>query len=99
LFLAKVKNCVVGTIKHQAYVSRRVFVVQPVNPDGSEAGKEWVAVDYVGAGIGDTVVCGSSPGAARKLFGMERIPIRTLILAIVDRIDLSDEEKELRNSK
>jgi ethanolamine utilization protein EutN len=93
LFLAKVKNCVVGTIKHQAYVSRRMFVVQPVHPDGSETGKEWVAVDFVGAGIGDTVVCGSSPGAARKLFGMERIPIRTLILAIVDRIDLSDEEK------
>jgi ethanolamine utilization protein EutN len=80
----------VSTIKHPAYVGRRVFVVQPVTPDGGERGGEWVAVDYVGAGIGDTVVCGSSPGAARKLFGMERIPIRTLILAIVDRIDLHD---------
>jgi ethanolamine utilization protein EutN len=93
LFLAKVKCCVVGTIKHPAYVSRRVFVVQPLLPDGTEHDKEWVAVDYVGAGIGDTVVCGSSPGAARNLFGVERIPIRTLILAIVDRIDLADSEK------
>jgi ethanolamine utilization protein EutN len=90
VFLAKVKKCVVATVKHPAYTCRRVFVVQPVTPDGGERGTEWVAVDYVGAGIGDTVVCGSSPGVARKLFGMERIPIRTLILAIVDRIDLHD---------
>ena len=93
MFLAKVKKCVVSTVKHPAYRKRRVFVVQPVFPDGSERGAEWVAVDYVGAGIGDTVVCGSSPGAARKLFGMDRIPIRTLILAIVDRIDLSDQKQ------
>lgn len=92
MFLAKIKKCVVSTVKHPAYIGRRVFVVQPVLPDGNERGGEWVAVDYVGAGIGDTVVCGSSPGAARALFGMERIPIRTLILAIVDRIDLQDEK-------
>jgi ethanolamine utilization protein EutN len=90
MFLAKVKINVVATIKHSAYVGRKVFVVQPIAPDGGERGGEWVAVDYVGAGIGDTVVCGSSPGAARKLFGIDRIPIRTLILAIVDRIDLQD---------
>ena len=90
MFLAKVKQCVVGTFKHPAYVGRRVFVVQPVLPDGSDRGAEWVAVDYVGAGIGDLVVCGSSPGAARTLFGMKRIPVRTLILAIVDRIDLQE---------
>jgi len=90
MFLAKVKNSVVATIKHSTYVGRKVFVVQPISPDGLERGAQWVAVDYVGAGIGDTVVCGSSPGAARKLFGIDRIPIRTLILAIVDRIDLKD---------
>jgi ethanolamine utilization protein EutN len=90
VFLAKVKQSVVATIKHPAYVGRRVYVVQPVTPDGGEQGGEWVAVDYVGAGIGDTVVCGSSPGVARQLFGIERIPIRTLILAIVDRIDLHE---------
>jgi ethanolamine utilization protein EutN len=90
LFLAKVKQSVVATFKHPAYNNRKVFVVQPVHPDGSEHGSAWVAVDYVGAGCGDLVVCGSSPGAARKLFGVKRIPIRTLILAIVDRIDLAE---------
>ena len=90
MFLAKVKKSIIATAKHSAYAGKRVFVVQPVEPTGREKGGEWVAVDCVGAGCGDTVVCGSSPGVAGKLFTLKRAPIRTLILAIVDRIDSKD---------
>lgn len=87
MFLAKVKQCITSTCKHPVYAKKCVFIVQPVLPDGSEQGDEWVAVDYVGAGYGDTVICGSSPGAAKLLFSADRAPIRTLILGIVDRIE------------
>ena len=91
MYLARVKKKVVSVVKHEAYNSKTVFVVQPVYPDGTEKGDEWVAIDYVGCGIGDLVVCGGAPGVAKKIFNIELAPIRTLIMAIVDRIDYQDD--------
>ena len=90
MFLAKVKKNVVGTAKHAAYQGKILFVVQPVQPDGREKGNEWIAMDYIGAGIGDTVLCGGAPGVAQDVFGLKRAPIRTLIMAIVDKIDCKE---------
>jgi len=92
MFLARVTKRVVATQKHPAFAGKTVFVVQPVRPDGSADGAEWVAVDYVNAGVGDTVVCGGAPGVAKTVFGIERAPIRTLIMAIVEKIDYNDLE-------
>jgi microcompartment protein CcmK/EutM len=92
MFLARVTHAVVSEQKHPAYRGKIVFVVQPVRPDGAEDGNEWVAVDYVGAGIGDLVVCGGAPGVARSVFDIERAPMRTLIMAIVDSIEFHDLE-------
>jgi len=90
MFLARVKNKVISSAKHPAYIGKRVFVVQTVLPDGSEKGEEWLAMDYVSAGVGDIVVCGGAPGVAKDIFKLDRAPIRTLIIAIVDRIDYRD---------
>lgn len=90
MFLAKVTKRVVAVAKHSAYENRSVFIVQPVRPDGASDGDEWVAMDYVNAGVGDTVVCGGAPGVATTIFGIDRAPIRTLIMAIVDRIEYND---------
>jgi len=92
MFLAKVKYRVTATEKHPAYQEKRVFVVQPVKPDGSEFGSTWVAMDYVGCEVGDIVVCGGAPGVAKEVFKLELAPIRTLIMAIVDEIDYRDIE-------
>lgn len=90
MFLAKVKKMITSTEKHSAYVNRHVFIVQPILPDGTEEGDEWVAMDYIGAGIGDIVFCGGAPGVAKEVFEIERAPIRTLIFGIVDSIDYRD---------
>jgi microcompartment protein CcmK/EutM len=92
MFLAKVKRKVVSVEKHVSYNGKIVFVVQPVLPDGTEEGNEWIAMDYVGAGVGDIVVCGGAPGVAKKVFNVELAPIRTLIMAIVDTINFNDIE-------
>jgi len=90
MFLARVEKKVVSSAKHKAYGGKTVYVVQPVNPDGKPKGSEWVAVDYVGANIGDIVVCGGAPGVAREVFHTDLAPIRTLIMAIVDSIEYTD---------
>lgn len=90
MYLAKIKKIVVSTEKHPAYNGKRLFLVETVRPDGKCTGEEEIALDYVGCGIGDTVVCGGAPGVAKDVFGLDRAPIRTLIMAIVDRIDYRD---------
>jgi bacterial microcompartment shell vertex protein len=90
MFLARVEKKVVSSQKNKAYNGKTVFVVQPVYPNGKPKGDEWVAIDYVGAGVGDIVVCGGAPGVARTVFNLELAPIRTLIMAIVDTIDYRD---------
>ena len=90
MFLAVVKKKVVSSEKHPAYNGKILFIVQPVTPQGNEIGKEWLAMDYVGAGIGDTVVCGGGPGVAKEVFNLKQAPIRTLIMAIVDNLEYHD---------
>ncbi len=90
MFLARVEKKVISSIKHKSYDGKTVFVVRPVFPDGTAKGNEQVAVDYIGAGVGDIVVCGGAPGVARTVFNLELAPIKTLIVAIVDKIDYHD---------
>lgn len=90
MFLARIKKTITSTEKHCAYERKNVFLVETVYPDGRPKGTEWVAIDYVGAGIGDIVVCGGAPGVAREVFKISKAPIRTLIMAIVDHIDYRD---------
>lgn len=90
MFLARIKKRVVATEKHAAYLNKRLYLIEKVLPDGIGTGEEWVAMDYVGAGIGDMVVCGGAPGVAQQVFKLKLAPIRTLIMAIVDEVQYTD---------
>lgn len=90
MFLARVKMSIQATEKDPAYRGRPLFIVQPVKPDMADTGDEWVALDYIGAGIGDIVLCGSAPGLAGEVLQISKAPIRTLIMGIVDDIDFRD---------
>jgi len=90
MFLAKVFKRVVASEKHEAYAGRTLFTVHRVDPDGRETGEQWVAMDCVGANVGDTVVCGGAPGSAAEVFGLKKAPIRTLIMAVVGSLDYRD---------
>ena len=86
MMLARVIGKAVSVVKHPAYDGRRLLVVQPLSARMTAHGKAILAVDYVGAGEGDTVVIGAGPGVAREVFGLERAPIRELVMAIVDSV-------------
>jgi len=53
--LARVIGDVVATQKDPAFSGVRLLVLQPVNADGQDAGRPLVAVDSVGAGVGERV--------------------------------------------
>jgi ethanolamine utilization protein EutN len=77
----------VSTVKHPSYFQKKIFLVRPVGPDGVLKKGCMVAVDTVGAGTGDTVLVASEGRAAAELLGSaRRIPLRTVIVGIVDAV-------------
>ena len=76
--------------KHPAYAGRTLFVVQPLDEHGGDAGATFVAVDTVQAGIGDKVLVLTEGNGVRQILKMgDQVPIRSLIVGIVDAVELS----------
>ncbi len=89
MYLAKVIGKVVSVIKHSAYQNRTLLLIQPLSLKSEVIRTPTIAVDYVGAGEGDTVIVGAGPGVAQEVFGVENAPIRELVMGIVDRFDVA----------
>ena len=53
--LARVIGAVVATRKDENLVGIRLMLVQPLTPDRQPAGRPLVAVDGIGAGVGEEV--------------------------------------------
>jgi len=85
--LCRVLGTVVATAKHPVYVGRKLMVVQPVDELGQAQGHSFLAVDQVQAGEGDLVLVNSEGNGARQLIPIEKLPIRSLIVGIVDQVD------------
>lgn len=94
MYIAKVIGKVVSVLKHPAYQNRTLLLVQPLSVRSELVRTPTIAVDYVGAGEGDTVIVGAGPGVAQEVFGIEDAPIRELIMGIVDRVDMTEGEKQ-----
>jgi microcompartment protein CcmK/EutM len=53
--LARVIGDIVATRKEPAYEGLKLLVIQPLLADGSDVGRPIVAVDSIGAGVGERV--------------------------------------------
>ena len=84
--LGKVVGTVVSTVKDVKIEGRKLLIVNLISGDGKPSSNHVVAIDTVGAGIGEVVICvrGSS---ARMVKGMETVPTDTSIVGIVDTLE------------
>lgn len=86
--LARVEGTVVATAHHPSFDGRKLLVVQPLDEAGRAVGSSFLAVDMVQAGPGDTVLVNREGNGNRQLLKMgAQVPIRSLIVGIVDAID------------
>jgi ethanolamine utilization protein EutN len=53
--IARVVGAVVATVKDASLHGHKLLVLQPVTPDRAPAGRTLVALDAVGAGVGEHV--------------------------------------------
>jgi microcompartment protein CcmK/EutM len=88
MFLAQVVGKVVATIKHKDLHGKKILLVRPLDLSLAPSGKTVLAVDSVDAGAGDVVLVADEGNAASQVLRIERGPIRTVIVGVVDNVDL-----------
>ena len=85
--LARVIGDVVATIKDPNFDGIKLLLVQPIASDGTDVGRPLVAVDSVGAGVGENVFFVRGREAAFPFYPAEP-PADATVIGIVDHWDL-----------
>jgi len=85
--LGRVIGTVVCTIKDARLLGQKILVVQPIDRHGVEKGRSLVALDSVGAGVGETIYWCRGKEASFP-FLPDEVPTEATIVGIVDEINL-----------
>ncbi len=93
MILGRVQGQVVATIKHEAYSGHRMLLLDRIDATGKELGGYLVAFDTVGATIGQTVLVIDEGNSARQVLGVSIAPIRSVIVGIVDDVQMIDSSR------
>jgi ethanolamine utilization protein EutN len=88
LFIGRIIGEVVSTVHHRDLDGKKLLVVERLTSAGDPAGDSVLAVDSVDAGVGDTVLVVDEGGSAALVTGLDNPPIRTVIVGVVDEIDI-----------
>ena len=87
--LAKVIGDVVATRKDENLSGVPLLILQPLAADGTATGRTLVAVDAVGAGVGETVFFVRGKEASFP-FHPTDVPTDAGIVGIVDHFDIDE---------
>jgi ethanolamine utilization protein EutN len=104
MFVAKVTGSIVATQKVETMVGQKLLIVEPfrLEPNHRESlittGRTFVAVDTLGAGVGDFVliVQGSS---ARFTPETQKLPVDCTVIGIVDSVNVDKNAVYKRDSQ
>jgi len=87
MIVAKVVGNVWATSKEESLQGMKLMIVQTVDAITNESKNSFVAVDQVGAGIGEMVIV--STGSSARLAKLGRhSPIDAIIVGIIDQMDV-----------
>ena len=88
--IARVVGTVVSTQKNRKLEGAKLLLVQPLTIDDQPRGVALLAIDAVGAGVGEKVLVvieGKSDGDA---LGKKAAAVDAAIVGIIDRVDISE---------
>lgn len=84
--LCEVLGTVTQSAQHAAYEKHKLMLVQAIEPDGQRSGRSFLAIDNAQAGEGDRVLVLTEGNGVRQILKKEQLPIRSLIVGIVDSV-------------
>ena len=88
MFLGKVIGTVWSTKKDEKLVGAKFLIVRKLDLELNEKSDFVVAVDSVGAGEGEVVLVATGSSSRQTHFTQDK-PIDAVIMAIVDKLDIS----------
>ncbi len=98
MILGKIVGEVVATAKHETHEGIKLLLVRQLDLAARERGAPFVAVDTLGAGVGETVLMTQDGWAAMTAVKRMKAPIDAAVIGIVDSIELSPEAGADRKS-
>ena len=93
MFLGKVVGTVWSTKKSPDLEGVRFLVVHPYDLEKEPTRNIVIVADRLGAGTGEMVICAFGK-AARTAIGNQEMAIEAAVVAIVDRVDITDTTSE-----
>lgn len=89
--IAEVVGTVVSTQKNRKLEGAKLMLVQPLTLEGARRGTALLAIDAVGAGVGERVLVVIEGKAAGDALGRKAAAVDAAIVGIVDLVDYTDE--------
>lgn len=90
MIIAKVVGNIWATRKEESLAGMKLMIVQAIDAVTKEKRRSFVAVDQVGAGIGELVIVSTGSSARLAELG-KHSPIDAIIVGIVDEMDVPKE--------
>ena len=90
MILARVVGQVVSTMKRPQFEGASLLLVQPETPQGTPFGATLLAIDSVGAGVGEKVLVVIEGKAAGDALGRKAAAVDAAVIGIVDAVDYQD---------
>ena len=91
MMIADVIGTVVAPVQVPELEGRTHLIILPVTPTGEPAGSHRIAIDTVGAGVGDRVLVMDEGNSTRQVLGDPHAGLRTVIVGFVDSVTLGTE--------
>lgn len=87
MILGIVRGSIYSTIHHPICAGKKLLIVDHIDAAGTPTGKYLIAMDSVGAGMGQTVLVLDEGNGARQVLNDSTAPVRSIIVGIVDTIE------------
>ncbi|MBW3539162.1 MAG: EutN/CcmL family microcompartment protein [Planctomycetes bacterium] len=82
--LARIVGHATSTVKHPSLAGWRLLVAQPLDAAGGPEGEPVLAIDELGAGLGDVAMISSDGGAIREMMRSKTSPVRWAVIGLMD---------------
>jgi microcompartment protein CcmK/EutM len=88
--ICRVVGTVVATQKHRKLEGAKLLLVQPLTLDDRPRGVALLAIDSVGAGVGEKVLVVIEGKAAGDALGRKAAAVDAAIVGIIDEVEYSE---------
>ena len=89
MIIGRVVGNVIASHKHSDHHGKKILLVQPLDLEEQPAGDIIIALDAVGAGVGDRVLAVQEGFSAMTSVGHTDSPIDAAVIGVIDHVELA----------